>query len=59
MVLAGKLPSQIYKLFWRDFYFTFRLQIKSAHYLYLKQTYGFYDEAIFYSGEMNNSFVPQ
>jgi hypothetical protein len=37
----------------------FQLKVKSAHYYFLKQIYDFNDNAIFSSGDMNESFVPQ
>jgi hypothetical protein len=52
-LLSGTIPSEIYKTLGWDFYYTFQLKIKSAYYHFLKQTYGFDNEAIFSSGEMN------
>jgi hypothetical protein len=58
MLLFETMPSEIYYMLGLDFYYTFQLKIKSAHYHYLKKMYGFDDNAIFSNGEMNNSFVP-
>jgi hypothetical protein len=44
MLLFGTLHSQILHNFGQDFYYTFNLEIKSAHYPYLKESYWFSDE---------------
>jgi hypothetical protein len=59
MVLSGTLPSQIYRLLGHDFYSYFEFKILSAHYAYMKQTYGANDEKILRCGEMNRNFIPK
>jgi hypothetical protein len=56
-LLTGTLPSQIYKILGHDFYSYFEFKILSAHYPYMKQTYGFSDEKILKCGEMNRNFT--
>jgi hypothetical protein len=58
MVLSGTMPSQIYNMLEWDFYYVFQLKVKSTHHHFMKQAYGFDDETIFSSGEMNESFAP-
>jgi hypothetical protein len=59
MVLSGILPSQIYWMLGYDFYSTFEFKILTAHYHFLKQTYGFSDSSILTRGEMNREFIPK
>jgi hypothetical protein len=56
-LLSGTLPSEIYKTLGHDFYSTFEFKIMTAHYHFLKETYGFIDEQIFKSGKMNKLFI--
>jgi hypothetical protein len=51
-VYAG-FSSQIYIAFGHHFYSMFEIKIIIAHFHFFKQTYGFGDEKIFKSGEMN------
>jgi hypothetical protein len=51
------LPSEVYKQLGRDFYLTFYIDIRAAHYNYMKQTYHLTDEQLLKSNELNDSFV--
>jgi hypothetical protein len=57
MILSRILRSQIFHMFGQNFYFPFKLEILTAYYHYMKQTYCFDDETIFNSGEMNRVFI--
>jgi hypothetical protein len=59
MSLKNGLPSAIYYTFVCDFYLMFEFKIKFAHYDFMKETYGFNDDIIFSSWEMNRLFIPE
>jgi hypothetical protein len=56
-MLAGMLPSEVYRQLGRDFYLAFNGDIKYTHFLYMKQLYGFTDEEFSQSHELDDSFV--
>jgi hypothetical protein len=56
-LLSGTTPSEIYQTLGHDFYSAFEFNIITTHYQFLKQTYGFSDDWIFKSGEMNRVFI--
>jgi hypothetical protein len=43
-MLAGMLPSEVYRQLGRDFYLAFNGDIKYTHFLYMKRVYNFSDE---------------
>jgi hypothetical protein len=57
--LSGVLPSEIFQTLNHDFYSTFKFKIMTAHYHFVKQTYGFSDDHIFKSVEMKRAFIPK
>jgi hypothetical protein len=58
-MLTSMLPSEVYRLLGRDFYMTFNVLIKATHYNYMKQLYGFTNEQLLRSHELDDSFVQQ
>jgi hypothetical protein len=58
-LLSGVLPSQIYKMFGHDFYYSFEQRILLAHYYFMKQTFCFDNEKIYQRGEINRAFIPK
>jgi hypothetical protein len=56
-MLSGMLPLEVYKQLGRDFYLAFNGDIKHTHLLYTKQLYGFTDEHLSRSHELDESFV--
>jgi hypothetical protein len=56
-LLSGMLPSEVYQQLGADFYFAFRVDIRAAHYNYMKQVYGFTDEQLSRSHQLDDSFI--
>jgi hypothetical protein len=56
-ILGGMLPSQVYEQLGHDFYIAFYINIRAAHYKYMRETYHFTDEQLERSNELNDSFV--
>jgi hypothetical protein len=51
------LPSEVYKQLGPDFYCAFYINIRAAHYQYMKQTYHLTDEQLLKSHELGDWFV--
>jgi hypothetical protein len=56
-MLTGMLPSEVYRQLGPDFYCAFRVNIRVAHYNYMKETYHLTDEQLLRSNELNDSFI--
>jgi hypothetical protein len=50
-LLSGMLPSEVYKQLGHDFYIAFYLNIRAAHYKYMRETYHLTDDQLSRSNE--------
>jgi hypothetical protein len=50
-------PSEVYRQLGPDFYCAFYINIRAAHYQYMKTTYHLTDEQLLRSYELDDSFV--
>jgi hypothetical protein len=56
-ILTGMQPSEVYRQLGSDFYCAFCVNIRAAHYLYMKMTYNLTDEQLLRSHQLDDSFV--